>query len=460
MDEYDIIVIGGGPVGENAAQYAIEGTDWTAAIVEQELLGGECSYWACMPSKALLRPIEVAHTAANLQGVSTPTLDRDELLARRDSWVSDYDDAGQAEWAESAGLSVVRGRGRLAGERTVEVTSGSDVQSLRARQAVIVATGSNPNVPPPYRDLQPWGSRDATGVVEVPDRLAIIGGGVVACEAATWMVALGTRVSMIVREERLLTMYDPFASELVAKGLRSAGIEILLSTDVDDVSRDAAEATGQGKIHGGGVTLKLAGQTHEFDEILVATGRRPATDDLGLDSVGLTGDDLLAEHSENLPDWLFSVGDVNNEAPLTHWGKYQARVLGARLTARATGASVPDPPPYVPVPQVVFTDPQVASVGMTQAEAKKADRKVRVLDTPYTSAAGASLLRDDAEGTVQIIVDAESDTLLGATFVGPEVAELVHAATVAIVGQVPISVLRHAVPSFPTASEVWLRLLS
>ncbi len=459
MDEFDVIVIGGGPVGENAAEYAVKGTDWTVAIVEQELLGGECSYWACIPSKALLRPIDVSHTAAHLQGVSTPELSREELLARRDSWVSDYDDSGQQEWAESAGISVVRGRGRLEGERAVSVPGESGTRSLKARQAVILATGSVPFVPGPYRDLQAWGSRDATGVVEVPDRLAIIGGGVVACEAAQWMSALGAKVSMIVRDERLLTMYDSFASDLVAEGLRTVGVEVLVSTDVEGVSRDGARATGQGKIHGGAVSLTLAGQAREFDEILVSTGRRPATDDLGLDTVGLTGDDLLAENAERLPDWLFSVGDVNNEAPLTHWGKYQARMVGARIAARATGATVADPPSNVPVPQVVFTDPQVASVGLTEAKARAEDREIRVLQQPYASAAGAALVRDDAKGQVQLVVDAESDTLLGATFVGPEVAELVHAATVAIVGQVPLSVLRHAVPSFPTASEIWLRLL-
>lgn len=460
MDEFDVIVIGGGPVGENAADYAVKGTDWSAAIVEQELLGGECSYWACIPSKALLRPVDVLRTAANLEGISTPALSRDELLARRDTWVSNYDDSGQDEWAESAGITVVRGRGRLDGERSVSVTSSSGTKQLRARQAVIIATGSNPFVPPPYRELEAWGSRDATGVVEVPDRLAVVGGGVVACEAATWMAALGAQVTMIVRDERLLGMYDSFASDLVAEGLRGVGVEILLATDVDDVSREGAEATGQGKLHGGPVSIGLAGETREFDEILVSTGRRPATDDLGLDTVGLSDEDLLAKNVDALPEWLFAVGDVNNEAPLTHWGKYQARMVGARIAARATGDTVADPPSNVPVPQVVFTDPQIASVGLTQAQAEADGREIRVLSQPYESTAGGALVRDDAKGQVQLVVDAESDTLLGATFVGPEVAELVHAATIAIVGQVPLSVLRHAVPSFPTASEVWLRLLS
>ena len=186
-EEYDVVVIGGGPVGENAAQYAIEGTDMTAAIIEGELLGGECSYWACMPSKALLRPVAVADLTADLPGVSTAHVTPKALLERRDYWVSHYDDAGQVSWAEGAGIAVVRGHGRIAGEREVRVATADGERVVRARQAVVIATGSWPRVPEMYADALPWDSRDATGVVEVPDRLVIVGGGVVACEAAVWM---------------------------------------------------------------------------------------------------------------------------------------------------------------------------------------------------------------------------------------------------------------------------------
>ena len=472
-DEYDVIVVGGGPAGENAADYAIRGSDRTAAIVEAELVGGECSYWACMPSKALLRPLDVLGAARHLQGLrGTLEPDPDGLLARRDYWVAEYDDSGQVEWAEGAGISVVRGRGRLAGERTVEVTDGDgSVRTLRARQAVVVATGSVPVVPPPLRGIAAWGSRDATGVVEVPRRIAVVGGGVVSCEAARWMAALGSEVTLLVRGDRVLPRAEPFVSDLVVAGLEDVGVTVRLSTETSSATREDVQDTGVGRPHGGPVVLDLdtggGSETLEVDEVLVSTGRRPATDDLGLDSVGLSADDLAGRtHGGPLPDWLLTVGDVNGVAPLTHWGKYQARLVGRLLAARAEGR--PDPampatpvagPVEAPVPQVVFTDPQVAWVGPTAAEARDAGLDVETRDAAYTSASGASLLRDDATGQTRLVVERGTGRLVGATFVGPDVAELLHSATVAITGRLDLETLAHAVPSYPTASEIWLRLL-
>lgn len=251
-EEVDVIVIGGGPVGENVAQYATEDSDLTAVLVEGELLGGECSYHACMPSKALLRPIAVAETTTDLPGVEPTQVDPDALLARRDDWVSHYDGAGQVAWAEGVGIPVVRGRGRLMGERTVQVT-GSDGTSrtLRARRAVVLATGGEAVIPDSLRDLEPWTSRDATGVVEIPERLAIVGGGVVACEAATWMSALGSSVTLLVRGEGLLTGHEPSAGGAVAEALRARGVEIRTGTEVSGGHREGARPTGLGKIHGG-----------------------------------------------------------------------------------------------------------------------------------------------------------------------------------------------------------------
>lgn len=454
----DVVVIGGGPAGENAAQYAIEGSDRTALIVEGELLGGECSYYACMPSKALLRPLEVADVAAHLPGLARPTVDRDALLARRDTWVSHYDDAGQVSWAQSAGIEVMRGHGRLVGERRVTVRGPEGEHTVYAREAVVLAGGSSATVPEVYANACPWGSRDATGVVDVPGRLAIVGGGVVACEAATWMAGLGSAVTLIVRGKRLLPKLEAFAADLVLDSLRDAGVTVLLETTVTEVVRPDAEDTGLGHVHGGPVELTTSGGTIRADEVLVAVGRHPRLGDVGLDAVGLTEDDVL-QRPDALPVWLHAVGDASGEAPLTHWGKYRARVVGEAIAARAEGREPLPSPPVVPVPQAVFTNPQIGSVGQTEQQARDAGVEVVVASVPFSAAAGAGLLRDDLVGEARLVVDRRAGTLVGATFVGPEAGELVHAATIAIVGQVPVSVLRHAVPSYPTASELWLRLL-
>jgi dihydrolipoamide dehydrogenase len=449
---FDVVVIGAGPAGENIAQYATEQSGLTAVLVERELVGGECSYYACMPSKALLRPIEIAATAAHLQGLTAPKIDRDALLARRDYWVSSYKDKGQVEWAEGAGIAVVRGAGRISGERQVTVEGAGGTRVLQARQVVVLATGSEASVPELYASVAPWGSRDATGIVEVPDRIVVVGGGVVACEAATWLNALGAKVTLLVRGDRLLPRAEPFAAELTLKALRAAGVDVRVGAEVTGCRRDKVEDTGLGRIHGGQVTVTTADGEVSADEILVAVGRKPRLYGVGLEAVGVD------PAKPTYPDWLLTVGDSSGEAPLTHWGKYRARVLGEQLVGRVAGTPVPQPPDDVPVPQVVFTDPQVAWVGLTEAEARK-DREVDVVQVPWSAASGAALLRDDVEGGAQLVVDRASRTVVGATFVGPEAGELLHAATIAIVGRVPVHILRHAVPSYPTASELWLRLL-
>lgn len=455
-DEYDVVVIGAGPVGENVAQYAIEGTDLTAALVEGELYGGECSYWACIPSKALLRPVAVADTTAHLQGVATAEIEPEGLLARRDTWVGGRDDSGQVRWAEDLGITAVRGHARLVGEREVEVTGDGGPARLRARHAVVLATGSAPVVPPPFADLHPWGSRDATAVTEVPRRLVVVGGGVVAVEAATWMAALGSEVTMLVRGETLLAGQEPFAGTVVAQALQAKGVAVRLSTSATGCRRPDARDTGVGRVHGGPVTVVTDDGEVEADEVLVATGRRPRLGDVGLDAVGLTPDDVL---EGRLPEWLHAVGDASGEAPLTHWGKYRARVLGDAIAAAATGRQPLPVPDGAPVPQVVYTDPQVARVGMTEAEAREAGHDVEVAEVPFAQVGGAALLRDDAPGRAKLVVDRETGLVLGATFVGTDAGQLLHAATIAITGRVPVHLLRHAVPSFPDVTEVWLRLL-
>ncbi|MCC6496536.1 MAG: NAD(P)/FAD-dependent oxidoreductase [Propionibacteriaceae bacterium] len=455
---HDVIVIGAGPAGENVADYAIRGSGRTALLVERELVGGECSYYACMPSKALLRPLDVRATAEQPGGLPESIgLDVPALLARRDYWVSSYDDSGQVRWAEGAGIEVARGTARLAGERRVLVTGAGTTREVEARHAVVVATGSRPVIPDDFAGIRPWTSRDATGIREVPESIAVIGGGVVSVEACGWLAAMGARVTLLVRGDRLLDRFEPFASELVAEGLRAAGVTVRFGARVTGTSRAQVADTGLGRVHGGPVTLAVDGQELAFAEVLVATGRRPALDELGLETIGLTP----AEFGDpaRRPSWLQVVGDVGGQAPLTHWGKYTARLVGDRIAAIAEGRPEPVVPDGVPVPQVVFTDPQVAAVGLSEAAAAESGIAVDCVDADLAGASGFGLLRDDAAGSAKLVFAADGGPLLGATFAGTEVAELLHAATVAIIGHLSAEALWHAVPAYPTASEVWLRLL-
>lgn len=462
---YDVVVLGAGPVGENVADRT-RAAGLSTAIVESELVGGECSYWACMPSKALLRPVIARADARRLPGLSQAVqgpLDAPAVLARRDAYTSHWKDDGQVRWVEGIGADLYRGHGRLAGPRTVTVT-GADgvVRTLTARHAVAVCTGTRALLPdlPGLADVTPWTSREATSARSVPGRLIVVGGGVVATEMATVWQALGSQVTVLVRGKGLLPRMEPFAGELVAEALADAGADIRTGTSVESVSRQ----------NGTVVAVTAAGDRVEGDEILFATGRVPHTDDIGLDTVGLEpGSWLPVDDSLRVTgtDWLYAVGDVNHRALLTHQGKYQARIAGTAIAARAAGDPARAEPwgPHTAtadhhaVPQVVFTDPEAAAVGLSLAEAEQAGHRVRAVDVEFSSVAGAGLYGDGYKGRARMVVDLEDEILRGVTFVGPGVGELIHSATVAVAGQVPVSRLWHAVPSYPTISEVWLRLL-
>lgn len=463
-DEYDLIVLGGGPVGENVADRAVQG-GLTAIIVESELVGGECSYWACMPSKALLRSAQALRAAQHVGGASqavTGNLDVRAVFDRRDSFTSNWSDDGQVKWLDSAGIDLARGHGRLSGEREVTVTDADGAERvLRARHAVAISTGSDAVIPPidGLREASPWTSREATSAEELPESLAVIGGGVVAVEMATAYAALGSKVTVIARSG-LLGGMEPFAGERVAAGLEELGVDVRTGTGTTSVHRDAD-----------GVTITLdGGEEITATEVLAATGRSPRSGDIGLEVAGLEpGRWIETDDTLRVPgsDWLYAVGDVNGRVLLTHQGKYQARAAGDVIVARAKGEDVDDAPwgrhvataDQAAVPQVTFSIPEVASVGLTEAAARKAGFSVQAVDYDLGWVAGASLYEDGFAGQARLVIDTDRDVVVGATFVGPEVAELVHAATVAIVGEVPIARLWHAVPSYPTISEIWLRLL-
>ncbi|WP_329494285.1 NAD(P)/FAD-dependent oxidoreductase [Kitasatospora herbaricolor] len=470
-EQYDVIVLGAGPTGENLADRTTA-AGLRTVIVESELVGGECSYWACMPSKALLRPVAALAAARAVAGsreaVGDGTLDAAAVLARRDSFTSHWRDDGQVEWLNGAGVDLVRGHGRLTGERTVTVTGPDGAERrLTARHAVAVCTGSRAVLPegvPGLAEARPWTSREATASPKVPGRLVVVGGGVVGVEMATAWRALGAEVVLLVRGAGLLPRMEPFAGELVADGLREAGVDVRTGASVAALERPAAD---------GPVTVVLAdGERLTADEVLYATGRAPRTDDLGLELVGLEPgswlevDDSCAVRGVE-GGWLYAAGDVNHRALLTHQGKYQARIAGnaigvlaggGRLDTGRWGAHVASADTAGP-PQVVFTEPEAASVGLSLAEAQRAGLRVKAVDHELGRVAGASLYADDYRGRARVVFDLDRSVLVGATFVGPGVAELLHSATVAVVGEVPIDRLWHAVPSYPTMSEVWLRLL-
>jgi len=466
---YDVIVIGAGPVGENVADRTTA-AGLSTVLVESELAGGECSYWACEPSKALLRPVLLRADAAHVPGLEAAVgqpLDVEAVLAHRNRMSADWNDDGQVEWIKSAGIDLVRGHGRLAGEREVSVsTPEGETVRLRARHAVAVCTGSSAALPPlpGMTELRPWTSREATSAKRPPQRLIIVGAGVVGVEMATAWQALGSSVTLLAREDGLLPRMEPFAGELVTERLREAGADVRFGVSVTDAKR----ADGAGEVR---VWLS-DGSELTADEILFATGRAPRSQDIGLDSVGLApGDWLTVDDTLTVTavpgEWLYAVGDVNRRALFTHQGKYQARVAGAVIAARARGERL-DTGRWAPhsstadleaVPGVVFTDPTVASVGLTVRDAERIGRAVEVVDYEIGHLAGAVQYRPDYRGRARILVDRDRQVVVGATFVGPGVEELVYSATVAITGEVPVERLWHAVPAFPTISEVWLRLL-
>jgi dihydrolipoamide dehydrogenase len=457
MQTFDVVVLGAGPAGEVAAGRLAE-AGLEVAIVEDRLVGGECSFWACMPSKSLLRPYEALEEVRRVPGAAeavTGQLDVQAVLDRRDEVIHDEDDASQVTWLEDKGIALFRGRGRVTGERRL-VVDGDDgsTEELEATKAVFLAGGTVPAMPPiegldAIEDA--WTNREATTSKRIPDRMVIMGGGVVGVEMAQAYQSLGAKVALIEGEHRLLPREEEFACEQVTEALEALGVDI----------HTGAKATKVSRAGDGTVTVTVDdGSEVEGDVVLVALGRTPQTEQLGLGDLGFkAGAYVKADEHCQVPgrDWLYAIGDVNGRALYTHMGKYQARIAADHVLGRDTAAEHGADGPLSP--RVVFCDPQVAAVGHTSDTAKEAGLDVEIVEVPTSGNAGGSFYGRDAAGTSRLLIDTKRGVIVGATFTGAEIADFLHAATIAIVGEVPVARLRHAVPAFPTRSEVWLNLL-
>ncbi len=441
-DRFDVVILGMGPGGEVVSGKLIKAGK-KIAVVEKELIGGECAYWACIPSKTLLRSPEAREEARRAFGTSTPTLDLEELFEYRDTMIRNLDDSGQVSGYEKKGATVIKGEGRITGPGTVEV----DGETLQTEH-IVIATGSAPTIPPVegLDDVPVWTNREATTIKEVPERAIIIGGGPVGIETAQMMSRFGSRVTLVQHSERLINREDPKVGELIERFFEEEGMDVR-------VGRKAEKARGNGD---GAVVTLDDGTEVEADVVVVGSGRSPRTKGIGLESVGVEPrkKGLPIDDRCRLAEGLWAVGDVTGVMPFTHVAQYQGRVAAANILGQTWRAD------YRGIPRVVFSDPEIAAAGLTEEQAKEhgIDTASATISLPETMARPWTY-EQDPRGHLGLVADRGRGVLVGAWAVAPMAGEWIHQAAMAIREEIPIERLLGTVAQFPTYSGAYLEAL-